>query len=105
MKSFYTLFAFATLFVDAYLVLAAVANKMIGGTGSTSLPPFGQEVASEETRLMVLSLATWTAVLAVGCLYKGHAPSAQAASEQRGMAGVVWFVILLLVVWAAYLLP
>jgi hypothetical protein len=68
---FYTAVAYGTLALDAYLALACVATRAIPRDGHRYLPPFGFVGASEASRFVVLSVATWTAILALGCLREG----------------------------------
>jgi hypothetical protein len=97
---FYTAVAYGTLVVDAYLALASVATKAIPREGHRYLPPFGLVGVSEASRFLVLLVATWTAILALGCL--------RASGEQRERphaAAVLWFVLVLAVSWLLLMLP
>jgi hypothetical protein len=99
-RRFYTAVAYGTLVVDAYLALASVATKATPREGHRYLPPFGFVVASEASRFLVLLVATWTAILALGCL--------SVSGEQRERphsAAVLWFVLVLAVVWLFFVLP
>jgi hypothetical protein len=99
-RTFYTAVAYGTLVVDAYLALASVATKAIPREGRRYLPPFGFVGVSEASRFLVLLVATWTAILALGCL--------RASGEQRERshsAGVLWFVLVLAVIWLLLMLP
>ena len=98
--SLWTILAHATLLVDAYLVLASIASQMMKNTYRTYLPPFDRVDNIEGARLFTLIVATWTAVLAMGCLKMRRVPSDSAYS-----AGIVWVVLLLSVVWLMYLTP
>lgn len=92
--------AYATLVVDAYLALASVATKATPREGHRYLPPFGFVDASDTSRFLVVLVATWTAILALGCL--------SACGEQRERhhsAAVLWFVLVLAVVWLFLVLP
>jgi hypothetical protein len=87
-RRFYPAVAYGTLVVDAYLALASVATKATPREGHRYLPPFGFVVASEASRFLVLLVATWTAILALGCL--------SVSGEQRERphaAAVLWFVL------------
>jgi hypothetical protein len=99
-RRFYLAVAYGTLVVDAYLALASVATKAIPREGHCYLPPFGFVVASEASRFLVLLVATWTAILALGCL--------SVSGDQRERphsAAVLWFVLVLVVVWLFFVLP
>jgi hypothetical protein len=99
-RRFYAAVAYGTLVVDAYLALASVASKATPREGHRYLPPFGWVGASEASRFLVLVVATWTAILALGCL--------RAGGEQREgphSAAVLWFVVVLAVVWLSLVLP
>jgi hypothetical protein len=99
-RRFYPAVAYGTLVVDAYLALAAVATKATPREGHRYLPPFGFVGASEASRFLVLVVATWTAILALGCF--------RAGGEQRERphsAAVLWFVLVLAVVWLFLVLP
>ena len=99
-KRFYPAVAYGTLVVDAYLALASVATKATPREGHRYLPPFGFVGASEASRFLVLLVATWTAILALGCL--------SVSGEQRERphaAAVLWFVLVLAVVWLFLVLP
>lgn len=97
--TFYTTAAYGTLLADAYLALASVATRMIHPEYQRYLPPFGDDV-SEGSRILVLLVATWTAVLAVGCLRAGRTEA-----EGWHAPGVLWFVLVLAVIWLVFLLP
>jgi hypothetical protein len=62
------------------------------------LPPFGSEGNEEPSRFIVLSVATWTAILAIGCLRANHAQP-----EGTRASGTLWFVAVLALVWLVYL--
>ena len=99
-RRFYPAVAYGTLVVDAYLALAALATKAMPREGHWYLPPFGFVVASEASRFLVLLIATWTAILALGCL--------SVSGDQRERphsAAVLWFVLVLAVVWLFFVLP
>ena len=98
-SKFYTALSYGTLVVDAYLALALTATRMMKRGYTSHLPPFGSEGVSEGTRFLVLLIATWTAVLAIGCL---RANSAQAESPHA--PGTVWFVLVLAIVWLPVLI-
>ena len=68
--SFFTFFAYATLLLDTYLVLASVATRMMKDTYTSYLPPFGSVENTERVRFFILIVAAWTAALAIGCLKK-----------------------------------
>lgn len=65
---FFLAVSYVTLIVDAYLVLASIATKMMKSQYTYYLPPFGSEAGHELSRGMVLLVATWTAVLSLGCI-------------------------------------
>ena len=94
--TFYTVIAYGTLVVDAYLALASIATRV----GVRHLPPFGSERVSDSSRLLVIVVATWTAVLVVGCF---RARSIQPESPHA--PGILWFLIVLAAAWLAVLLP
>jgi hypothetical protein len=99
-SKFYPAVAYGTLVVDAYLALAAVATRATPREVHRYLPPFGLVGESEASRFLVLLVATWTAILALGCL--------RASDEHRERphaAAVLWFVLVLAVVWLALVLP
>lgn len=95
---FYLVVGYGTLAVDAYLVLASIATRMMKAEYSRFVPPFGAHTGGEPSRVMVLLIATWTAILAMGCL--------RANNEQAGKtrsAGTIWFVLVLAIVWLVFL--
>jgi hypothetical protein len=99
-RRFYPAVAYGTLVVDAYLALASVATRATPREGHRYLPPFGWVGASDASRFLVVVVATWTAILALGCL--------RASGEQRERphsAAVLWFVVVLAVVWLSLVLP
>lgn len=97
--SFFTALAYATLVVDGYLALAAVATKVVPQV-RRYLPPFAWLDVSETTRYLVLLVATWTAFLALGCLRP------TGSQRDRPHAAVVlWFGLVLAMVWLLLLLP
>jgi hypothetical protein len=100
MRGFFLVVGYGTLIIDVYLVLASVAAKMMKAEYSRYLPPFGSEGGAEPTRFMVLLVATWTAILAIGCLRANDAPS-----EETRAPGTLWFVAVLALVWLVYLTP
>ena len=95
MGTFFSVVGYGALVVDAYLVLASIAARMMKAEYLAYLPPFG---AVEPSRFVVLLVATWTAVLAIGCLSANDAPSGR-----RSAPGVLWFVLVLAVAWLVYL--
>ncbi len=98
--TFYTAAAYGTLVVDAYLALASVATKALPREGHRFLPPFGFVGASQASRFVVLLVATWTAILALGCL--------KASDEKRQRphsAAVLWFLLVLALIWLLFVLP
>ena len=99
-QKFYNVVAYGTLIVDAYLVLASIAIRMMKTQYRHYLPPFDSEGDVEPSRFIVLVVATWTAFLAIGCL-----KSANVKSEGAAAAGIVPFILLLIIVWLVYLTP
>ena len=97
---FYLMVGYGTLILDVYLVLASVATKMMNTQYRHLLPPFGSNGGAEPSRLIVLFVATWTAILAMGCL---RANTVQ--SEGGSAPGTLWFVLVLALVWLVYLVP
>jgi hypothetical protein len=97
---FYSVAAYGTLVADAYLALASVATRATPREGHRYLPPFGFVGASEGSRFLVLAVATWTAILALGCL-RGSGEH----RERPHAAAVLWFVLVLAVVWVVLVLP
>lgn len=97
---FYTSVAYGTLVVDAYLALACAAIRALPREGHQYLPPFGWIGASEAGRILVLSVATWTAILALGCL---RATDAQ--HERSHAAAVLWVALVLAMTWLLVLVP
>jgi len=89
---------YVTLAVDAYLVLASIATRTMKAEYSRFLPPFGADDGTEPARLTVLLIATWTAILAIGCLNAGRA-----RSDNGSAPGSLWFILVLGIVWCAYL--
>lgn len=92
--NFYTVLAYGTLLVDAYLALASVAIRMMKREYSSYLLPFRTGEVSGEQRFLVLIIATWTAALAIGCL-RLHV----AQKSNHTMPGIFWFILILSVVW------
>ena len=100
MRGFFLVVGYGTLIVDVYLVLASIAARMMKAQYRGYLPPFGSEAGAEPTRFMVLLVATWTAILAIGCLRANHAQP-----EGTRASGTLWFVAVLALVWLVYLTP
>jgi hypothetical protein len=96
---FYIAVAYGTLVVDAYLALACAATKATPYVNDY-LPPFRLVGGSDASRILVLGVATWTAILATGCL---RAPSER--REDLHGAGILWFVFVLAFIWLLLLLP
>ena len=96
----FTIAAYVTLFADAYLVLASLASKMMQNVSASYLLPFHSEENPGETHVIVLVVATWTSVLAVGCL-----SSRQRDSHDNWLAGVVWIGVVLAIPWLFVLMP
>lgn len=94
----YQTIAYLTLFVDAYLVLASIATRMMKAEYTQFLPPFGPGSGPEPSRILVLIIATWTSVLAVGCLN-------QSRKQSDSTPGSVWFIVVLAIAWLSYLVP
>jgi hypothetical protein len=96
-KRFYTAWAYGTLIVDAYLALASVATRAAPQVRHY-LPPYNWVPVSVAGHFLMLLVATWTAILALGCL--------RADSEQRESphaTGVLWFVLVLAFIWLLFL--
>lgn len=100
MRKFFSVVGYGTLVVDVYLVLASIAAQMMEAQYRAYLPPFGSADFEEPSRFIVLLVATWTAVLAMGCLKANDAQSVTGSAP-----GVHWFVLVLAVVWLVYLTP
>ena len=92
--------AYVTLLADAYLVLASLASRVMNNASASYLLPFRGGKHSDESHVMVLIIATWTAVLAVGCL-----SSRRTSSKDNYAAVVVWVVLVLAVPWFFVLMP
>jgi len=97
---FYLVVGYGTLAVDVYLVLASIANRMMKAEYSHLLPPFGSGGGGEPSRVIVLLIATWTAILAMGCL-----AAARPKSKDAPAPGSLWFVVVLVLAWLSYLTP
>jgi hypothetical protein len=54
--------AYVTLFLDAYLALAAVATGAMPRQYHAYLPPFGLAGVSATPKLLVLMVVAWTAI-------------------------------------------
>lgn len=67
---------------------------------SRYLPPFGSEGVGQPSHFVVLCIATWTAILAAGCLRANNA-----AREREHAPGSLWFILVLAIVWLVYLIP
>jgi hypothetical protein len=98
--TFYKVAAYGTLFLDAYLGLALVATGMMPREGHQYLPPFGFAGVAAPPRNFVLLIITWTALLAVGCLGANSKPL-----QRVPFAVVFWVLLLLAVIWLAFVLP
>lgn len=96
---FFLAIGFGTLIIDAYLVLASIATKMMKREYSGYLLPFGSE-GDAPSRFIVLLIATWTAILAIGCIR-----SSNTKSEKSSAPGILWFVVVLAIVWLVNLIP
>lgn len=96
----FTIAAYVTLLADTYLVLASLASRMMKEAYASYLLPFSGDKNSDETHLMILIIATWTAVLAVGCL-----SSRRRSSNDNYSAAVVWIVLVLAIPWLFVLIP
>jgi hypothetical protein len=96
----FTIAAYVTLLADAYLVLASLASRMMQEAYASYLLPFSGDKNSDEPHFMVLIIATWTAVLAMGCL-----SSRRRSSEDNYSAAVVWIVLVLAIPWLFVLIP
>jgi hypothetical protein len=96
----FTIAAYVTLLADAYLVLASLASRMMQEAYASYLLPFSGDKNSDETHLTVLIIATWTSVLAVGCLW-----SRRRSSNDNYSAAVVWIVLVLTIPWLFVLIP
>lgn len=97
---FYTVLVYGTLFVDAYLVLASLAARMMQAQYRTYLSPFGSDGVSNPQHIPVLMIATWTAVLAIGCL-----KTQSSQTDNTGTPGTVWFIVVLSTVWLIEIVP
>lgn len=89
---------YGTLVIDAYLVLASIATQMMKAEYTRFLPPYGSDSGSEPSRILVLIVATWTAILAVGCLN-------QSRPQANSSPGSLWFIVVLAIAWMSYLAP
>ena len=98
MRKFYRAIGYLTLVVDAYLVLASIATRMMKAEYTHFLPPFGSDNGTQPSRVLVLIMATWTAILAVGCLN-------QSRPESNSAPGSLWFIVVLAIAWMSYLMP
>jgi len=97
----YLVMGYGTLIADAYLVLASIATRMMQAEYSHLLPPFGSfNQGNELSRVIVLVIATWTAILAMGCL-----AAARHKSKDAPAPGSLWFVVVLVLAWLSYLTP
>ena len=96
----FTIAAYVTLLADTYLVLASLASRMMKEAYSSYLLPFSGDRNPDKTDLMVLIIATWTAVLVVGCL-----SSRRRSSNDNYSAAVVWIVLVLAIPWLFVLIP
>ena len=97
---FYAALAFGTLAIDVYLALVSVATRMISGKNAAYLLPFASDGVSDGERILMLVVAGWTAVLAIGCL-KASDPH----NERPFAPGPIWFVVVLVVIWLSYIIP
>ena len=97
---FHLVVGYGTLVVDVYLALASIATKMMKPQYGGYLPPFSSEGVTEPSRFMVLLVATWTAILAMGYLKANHVKSDGAPAP-----GTTWFVLVLAMLWLGYLTP
>ncbi len=98
--SVWTMLAYGTSLVDAYLALASVASRMMENTSSSYLPPINSEANTEGTRFFTLMVATCTAAIALGCLWMCRPPT-----DGIHAAGAAWFVALCSTTWLTYLSP
>jgi hypothetical protein len=96
----FTIAAYVTLLADAYLVLASLASRMMKEPYASYLLPFSGDKNSDAIHLMILIIATWTAVLAVGCL-----SSRRGSSNDNYSVAVVWIVLVLAIPWLFVLIP
>jgi hypothetical protein len=96
MSKTYVVLAYSILVVDAYLALAALATR----AGVQNLPPFGIGRVSDSSRFYAMTVATWTAVLAFGCLRR-----ASTDEEQPARIGLYWCILVLVLAWFAQLIP
>ena len=97
-KNYYVVLGFGTLVVDAYLVLASIASGMMKSEYRMNLPLFGEGSVLASSRLMVLMIATWTALLAIGCL------RGTSTSEGTNVMAIAPFVLILALGWTGHLL-
>lgn len=96
---FYIFVGYGTLLCDAYLVLTSIAAKMMQPQYGHLLPPFGWEGVGVPSHFTVLFIATWTGILAMGCLARNTTP------EKADAPGKLWFVLVLATVWLVHLIP
>jgi hypothetical protein len=92
--------AYATLVVDAYLALALVASRAMRRQYMSHVLPFGSDGILDASPFVVLFVVSWTAVLAIGCLR-----TTSVKAESHVGSGVLWFMLVLAVIWVAFLIP
>ena len=92
----FMLLAYSTLVVDAYLALASLATRM----GVERLPPFGSGRVADSSRFYAMLVASWTALLAFGCLRR-ISPD----QDQPQGIGLYWFILVLVLAWFVHLMP
>lgn len=97
---FYTVLAYLTLLVDVYLVLASLAARMMKEEYSSWLPLVGSNGNSETHSFAVLVVATWTAILAIGCLRIQNLQTDNAHTPST-----VWFILVLSIIWLINIVP
>lgn len=96
----YTALAYGTLLVDVYLVLAPLAARMMKGKYSSWLPLFGEHGSLEMQSFPALVVATWTGILAIGCL-----KTQSLQSDNSHVPSTSWFVLVLSIIWLVNIVP
>ncbi len=99
-SKFYTILGFGTLLIDTYLVLTSIASRMMNAEYREHLPLFGPESDLASSPFMVLIIATWTALLAIGCIRADRK-----TPEDSNTPALIPFVLILGLVWIGHLWP